>query len=231
VRGEDTPAGAVLARAVSTGPATGRSRLWRPFLRNLRPTVTSVSTPLASRLARLGVTPDMVTVVGAIGATTSALWFYGRGELVVGSIVVGVFLLLDLLDGVLARLTGTSSAWGTFLDCSMDRVVDSAVVGALAMHFIHRDPLVAGLVLYGGFAGLLISYMRARAFGLGLDAQVGVAERGERLVLLLLTMLLHGLGLPVVLVAGLGVFVVGCTVTIVQTFVAVGGQAKALGRG
>ncbi len=127
------------------------------------------------------------------------------------------FAMFDMLDGLLARMKGTSGAWGAFLDSTLDRIGDSAVFGGLAI-YLARDhqPVLACVALFCLVAGSMVSYARARAEGIGVRADVGVAERSERLVLVLVVAGLTGLGVPFVLAIGLWVLAVGSTVTFVQ---------------
>jgi CDP-diacylglycerol--glycerol-3-phosphate 3-phosphatidyltransferase len=122
-----------------------------------------------------------------------------------------------MLDGLLARMKGTSGAWGAFLDSTLDRIGDSAVFGGLAI-YLARDhqSVLACVALFCLVAGSMVSYARAKAEGIGVRADVGVAERSERLVLVLVVAGLTGLGVPFVLAIGLWVLAVGSTVTFVQ---------------
>lgn len=145
-----------------------------------------VFTPLARVLLRLGVSPDAVTVIGTVGTAVAALYFFPRGQLLVGTLVICIFVFSDSLDGTMARLAGRSSTWGAFLDSTSDRVADAAIFCGLALWYAAEgdDPMVA-VTLAALVGGLLVSYARARAEGLGADASTGIAERTERLVLTL----------------------------------------------
>ena len=106
-----------------------------------------------------------------------------------------------MLDGALARIKGTSGAWGAFLDSTLDRVADAAVFAGLTLWFVRggHDRLLAGVALFCLVSGALVSYAKARAEGLGLRCDVGIAERTERLLIALLAAGLSGLGVPYVL--------------------------------
>lgn len=195
--------------------------------RHARALFTALFTPLARLLLRLGVSPDAVTLVGTLGVCVGALAFYPRGELLWGTLVITAFVFTDLLDGTMARLSGRVSSWGAFLDSTLDRIGDAAVFGALVLYFARSgDDLAAALSLACLVLGFVISYARARAEGLGMTADVGIAERADRLVAVLLTTGLVGLGLPeVVLVAVLVLLTVASAVTVVQRVLVVRGQA------
>ncbi len=188
------------------------------MLNLLRPALNRLLTPLGKALARTPVTPNAITVTGTVGTTAGALWLYPTGHLLAGTLVCAIFVLADMLDGALARVTGTTGAWGAFLDSTLDRVGDAAVFAGLAIWLARggHQALLAGLTLYCLVAGAMVSYARARAEGLGVRADVGVAERSERLVIILVSAGLTGLGVPFVLAVGLWALAVLSTVTFGQ---------------
>ena len=154
------------------------------MLNKARPFFTRLMTPVGEVLARTPVTPNMVTVTGTVGVAASTLWGYPTGHLFLGTFVATIFVFLDMLDGVLARLKGTSGRWGAFLDSTMDRVADAAVFSGLAVWFVRggHNQLLAAVSLFCLVVGALVSYVKARAEGLGVKANVGIAERPERMV-------------------------------------------------
>jgi CDP-diacylglycerol--glycerol-3-phosphate 3-phosphatidyltransferase len=194
---------------------------------------TRLLTPAARGLVALGISPDAVTLVGTLGVVAGALAFYPRGSFFWGTVVITLFVFSDTLDGIMARLQGRSSVWGAFLDSTLDRVGDAAVFGGLVMFYaIHpgeqRATLMASLALACLVLGQIVSYARARAEGLGMTASVGIAERADRLVAVLLTTGLVGLGLPpVVLLVVLALLAVASLVTVVQRVLVVRRQAFA----
>ncbi|QUX31893.1 CDP-alcohol phosphatidyltransferase family protein [Nocardiopsis akebiae] len=183
--------------------------------------VSRVTTPLGRSLARLGLTPNIVTIVGALGVVVSALFFYPQGQLYAGSVVVTVFVLFDMLDGAVARARDSASAFGAFLDSSLDRVADAAILSGLLWWFIGGgdDPLLAGLTLFCLVSGFMVSYIKARAEGLGVNCDVGVAERTERLVVILVAVGLGGLDVPYVLAGGLWLLAAMSLLTVLQRLV------------
>lgn len=193
-----------------------------------RPAVGKVMQPIARTLLGIGLTPDAVTAIGAAGAVTAALVFYPQGELLTGTLVITLFVIFDALDGTMARLGGTSSDWGAFLDSVLDRVADAAVFSGLALWFAAEDDqLGLALCLLCLVLGAVVSYAKARAEGLGMTANVGFAERSERLIAVLLGAGLVGLGLPVeVLLVVLGLLAVASGVTVVQRMAEVRRQAR-----
>jgi phosphatidylinositol phosphate synthase len=187
-----------------------------------------VITPLGVRLARLGVTADAVTVVGTAGVVCGALVFFTRGEFFVGTLVIWFFAMLDMVDGAVARARGGSSVFGAVLDSSLDRVADAAVFGALLWWFAgpgQSRPLVLATLLCL-ILGLLISYVKARAEGAGMRADVGLVERPQRLTIALVGTGLDGLGVPYVQAVALWVLVVLSAVTVVQRLAEVYRQSR-----
>lgn len=162
---------------------------------------TRILTPTARGLLRLGIGPDMVTVVGTLGVTAGALGFYPRGEFLWGTLVITAFVFADNVDGIMARLSGRTSNWGAFLDSVLDRVGDAAIFAGLALWFAGAgDNLRMTALLISCLAlGAVVSYTKARAESLGYTAGGGIAERADRLVVILLATGLVGLfDLPVV---------------------------------
>jgi CDP-diacylglycerol--glycerol-3-phosphate 3-phosphatidyltransferase len=194
-----------------------------------RAVVTRLLTPVARRLLRAGVSPDAVTVVGTLGVCFGALAFFPRGELFLGTVVVTAFVFADSVDGTMARLSGRSSAWGAFLDSTLDRVGDAAVFVGLVLWFTGGgdDRLLAVLALACLVLGGLVSYIKARAEALGMSADVGIAERADRLVLALVATGLSGLGVPHVLAVGLWVLAVASLLTCAQRIAVVRRQVRA----
>ena len=190
---------------------------------------TRIFRPIAAFLVRRGVSPDAVTFVGTLGVAGAALGFYPFGEFFWGTVVITCFVFSDLIDGTMARMTERSSRWGAWLDSTLDRVGDAAVFGGIALWYAGdgEDLLLCGLAIYCLSTGAVVSYARARAEGLGMTADVGITERADRLVIVLVATGLDGLGLPYVQAAALWYVAVGSTVTIVQRALAVRRQALA----
>ena len=201
----------------------------RVISRFARVLFTRLLTPTARALLRLGVSPDVVTVLGTVGVCVGGLVLYPRGELFWGTMVIVVFAFSDTLDGTMARLSGRPSRWGAFLDSTLDRIGDAALFVGVALWFAGRGDnlLLAALSLWCLVAGSLVSYAKARAEGLGMTADVGIAERADRLVLALLVIGFHGIGTPYVLAIGLWGLGLASTVTFGQRVWAVRRQVLA----
>jgi len=189
-----------------------------------------VFTPVARLFLRLGISPDAVTVVGTLGLCAGALVFFPRGDFLVGVLVCTAFVFSDLVDGLMARMSGGSSTWGAFLDSTLDRFGDAAIFAGLAMYYAGpggSQPLTA-LALYCLVMGSITSYARARAESLGMQAKVGIAERADRLVAILVMTGLAGIfDLLVLIPITLGALAVASTVTVLQRILLVRSQARA----
>ena len=196
-----------------------------------RPQVSKVTEPVARRLVAWGVTPDMLTIVGTIGVAGGALGFYPRGHFFLGTLVITAFVFSDMMDGAVARARGTSGPWGAFLDSTLDRIGDGAVFGALALWYAGagNNTTLCAVALYDLVAGSVTSYAKARAESLGMTCNVGIAERSERLIAILVLTGLSGLfHAPVLRDIALWGLAVATTITVVQRIAEVRRQSRAL---
>jgi phosphatidylglycerophosphate synthase len=190
----------------------------------------SLFTPVARLFLRWGVSPDTVTIVGTIGVCAGALVFFPRGHFLVGVLVCTAFVFSDLVDGLMARMSDRSSKWGAFLDSTLDRFGDAAVFAGLALWYAGEGdslPLTA-LALYCLVLGSVTSYARARAESLGMRANVGIAERSDRMVSILVMTGLAGIfDLPVLIPVTMAALAVASTITVFQRVLLVRSQAQA----
>lgn len=196
--------------------------------RHARGFFTRLFTPLARWLLKIGVSPDAITIAGTAGVVVGALVFYPLGELWWGTLFITAFVFSDVVDGIMARMENRGGRWGNFLDSTLDRVADGALFAGLAIWFFTGGANIAiGIgALMCLVLGMVVSYVRAKAESLGFTANVGIAERAERLVSVLVVTGLTGLGLPeVVLLVTLAVLAAASTVTVVQRIVTVRRQS------
>jgi CDP-diacylglycerol--glycerol-3-phosphate 3-phosphatidyltransferase len=169
-----------------------------------KPAVGRVISPTARGLLRIGLTPNSVTVIGAVGVVTTALIAYPAGHLFGGTLLICVMALSDLFDGTMARISDRGpSRWGGFLDSTIDRVTDSAIAVGLLIYLAKANDLLAYLLLVSIVAGFLVSYIRAKAESLEIECKGGFAERTERLIILLAAIGFTGLGVPYILAIGI----------------------------
>lgn len=195
---------------------------------NARAALAKVVEPVAKGLLKIGLSPDAVTFIGTAGVSAAALVFFPRGEFVVGVLIMLLFVFSDMLDGTMARLQNRTGVWGAFLDSTLDRVADGAIFGAVVIWAVRTQNVwvqaAALICLVGGF---VISYARARAESIGLDCKVGIAERTERMLILLVPAFFYGVGVPYLLPAALFVLATLVLITVAQRLIHVHRQASA----
>ncbi len=183
----------------------------------MKPAVVKVITPFCRGLLKIGVTPDMMTIFGTSIVVLGSWFLLAQGKLLASLIIIGLALLTDLLDGTMARISERgASKWGNFLDSTLDRISDGAVLLALAYYLESINdrlfvPAMATLMI-----GALVPYTRAKAESLGIECKGGFAERTERLVMLGLAGALHLAGITWALDAGVWTLLVLSAVTVYQ---------------
>ncbi len=178
----------------------------------------AVLAPIVRLAMALHLTPNTITVIG-LGITRLASTLVASGWLLVGAAILTAGSLLDAVDGALARAQGGGTAFGSFLDSTLDRAGESILYIGIAVWLLRTqpEPLLPVVALLVALAGsFLVSYAHARAQGIGLGASVGLAPRTERLVLVIAGIALAGLGLTSGLVAILVVVAVLTVVTVIQ---------------
>ena len=181
---------------------------------SLRAPATKIITPLCRFLLRMGIGANTITVLGSLGTIASSIYFFGRGKLFIGTIVITVLVLTDLLDGTLARLSPSGpSTWGAVLDSTLDRIGDAAVLGSLLYWFIEKNDDLIPVVIVAIVASGLVSYIKARAESLDIKCDGGFAERTERLIILLVATGFSGLGVPYILAIGIWMLAIAATAT------------------
>jgi len=185
--------------------------------RSLKPAVTRLITPVAAFALRIGITPNAVTWVGAVGVIASALFFYPRGDFFLGTAVIAFFALSDLFDGTMARISKSgASAWGSFLDSTIDRLTDSAILLGVSIYLINNDDQLSFVTIATLVTGMLVPYIRAKAESFGVECSGGIAERTERLIMAMSAIALDGLGVAYVLAGGMWLLAVLGAVTVGQ---------------
>jgi CDP-diacylglycerol--glycerol-3-phosphate 3-phosphatidyltransferase len=155
--------------------------------------------------------------VGALGVVISALYFYPRGEFFLGTAVIFIFALSDLFDGTMARVSQTgASTWGGFLDSTIDRITDSAILVGITIYLISQDDVLSYVVLASLVTGMLVPYIRAKAESYQIACNGGIAERTERLMISMSAIALDGLGVPYILTFGMWLLAILGIVTVMQ---------------
>jgi CDP-diacylglycerol--glycerol-3-phosphate 3-phosphatidyltransferase len=189
-----------------------------------RAPVDAAVKPLGAALRATRLTPDHLTIVGLVVGALSAV-AVGAGHLRIGLVLVILAAVPDLLDGALAKASNSSSQRGAFFDSTIDRITDALLLGGIAYYFAEtEDPRLAVLPFAVSAVSALISYQRAKAESLGLDAKGGLMERAERIVVLCVGLFIEP-WLDGALVWILWGMLVLITITAVQRFVKVWKQA------
>lgn len=179
--------------------------------------VTSFITPICRLLLRVGISANAVTIFGALGVAFSAIYFFAVGNFFIGTLVVSLFVLSDLVDGTMARLSEThGTKWGALLDSTLDRVSDAAIVIGIWIYLFEESSDLHLLAVAVLFLSGLIPYIRAKAESLGISCSVGIAERAERLIILLVGTGLYGLGLDIAMPISLTLLTILSLVTVFQ---------------
>jgi CDP-diacylglycerol---glycerol-3-phosphate 3-phosphatidyltransferase len=183
--------------------------------------------PTARFLLRIGVSPNAVTIAGTVGVLIGS-YFGAQGHLFWATWIVTACALTDVLDGTMARMRGGSGKFGALLDSSMDRIADAAVFGAVAYYLAGQGNPYGGMIaaLVSLAAGQVVSYVKARAQSLGLDADVGIAERLERLIIVGIGGLLGSAGLEWGLPAALWVLAALSIITVFQRLIRAAGSDR-----
>jgi CDP-diacylglycerol--glycerol-3-phosphate 3-phosphatidyltransferase len=159
----------------------------------------------------------MVTAAGAFFTILAAVLTFPQGRFFLGTMLIIVFVLFDLLDGTIARLSEKgSNAWGALLDSTLDRLTDAVILGSILWFMISEDDPLVPLVLLTIVLGFLISYIKARAESLGIECNGGLAERTERIIIVLTTVGFAGLGVDYIMGIGFWVLAIASLVTVVQ---------------
>ena len=182
-----------------------------------KPAVVRLISPTARGLLRIGLTPNSVTTIGAIGVIATALIAYPNGHLFGGTVAICCLALSDLFDGTMARLSEQGpSRWGGFLDSTIDRVTDSAIALGLLIYLAQNNDALAYVLLVSIVSGFLVSYIRAKAESLQIECKGGFAERTERLIILLTAIGFTGLGVDYILTVGIWALALASVVTVLQ---------------
>jgi CDP-diacylglycerol--glycerol-3-phosphate 3-phosphatidyltransferase len=190
-------------------PSTKSTR--KTFTDYLRLWFKWVLDPLGGFLNRIGLTPNMVTMLGLLGNAVGA-YYLARGEFLTGGLWIALMTPVDALDGTMARLRGEASDWGAFVDSVSDRFSELIIYGGLLYHFLDKGEPLGGMLTFAAAAGsVLVSYVKARAEGLGYEAKVGLLTRAERYLVLAPALIFSQF-----LMWGLGILAVFANITALQ---------------
>lgn len=196
-----------------------------------RASVSRLTDPIGACLVRVGITPNAMTVIGTAGTVLASLWFFPRGQLLAGVVVVTLFVLFDLLDGAMARTSGLVTRFGTVLDSSCDRIADGALFGSVVWwcFVVADDRITAVAALISLVAAQVISYIKARAEAAGLTADGGLVERADRSIVILVGIGLQGMGVTHAMAVALWALAALSVMTIAQRLEAARRSAQRVG--
>ena len=176
-----------------------------------------IATPFAKIFIKLGFSPDLVTLFGTLGVVVSSIIFFSKGEFLLGSILFAMFVGLDAVDGTVARLLNRNSKWGAFFDSVLDRIADGVVLGSLAFYFANAGKETYFILsLVALLASEIVSYTKARAEGLGFNCDTGLAERPERVIIIVAGTILTGLGIYPALEISIWLLTIVSILTVIQ---------------
>ena len=193
-----------------------------------RGVIAPVVEPIARGLLRMRVTPDMVTLTGTTLTVLTALILIPQGRFIPAVILLFIFTSADVLDGTMARLSGTQGPWGAWFDATLDRVADGAVFGGVLIWAAwNSDTLTTMLAWVCLVGGTVVSYAKARAEAVGATANGGIAERAERMMLLGVGAILYQF-VDWGMTAAVAILAVLTTITVFQRSLDVRSQLKPL---
>ncbi len=194
------------------------------FTDMMRALFKGILDPIAAFLNRLGLTPNMLTIIGLAGNVVGA-YYLMKGNMLVGGLVILVMGPIDALDGTMARLRGEPSTFGAFVDSVTDRYSELVIYLGLLLYYLQAgDWLASGLVYLAAAGSVLVSYVRARAEALDYAAKVGILTRLERYVVLVPSLVFN---VPTI---GVGIIALLANITALQRILYVRGQAHEIMR-
>jgi CDP-diacylglycerol---glycerol-3-phosphate 3-phosphatidyltransferase len=187
-----------------------------------RAPVGKIIDPIAKMLIKLKVSANVISITGAIGSCFSAIYFFPKGQFLTGVIWVVIFVLFDLFDGTVARLSKKgSSKWGAALDSTLDRISDAAILIGGLLYVQKENNTLTKFFLISLVSSFLVSYIKAKAESLSINCVGGVAERTERLIIILAAYGLYDLGLNRAIEIGIYLLSLLSIITVIQRLVIV----------
>ena len=188
---------------------------------------TAIANPFAKLFIKLGISADLITFIGTLGVSIVSINFLAQGKFLLGVILFTFFVGFDALDGTMARMIGKKSKWGAFFDSVMDRVADGVVLASFAIYYLEKNNfLLVVICLIALIASEIVSYTKARAEGLGLSCDTGLAERPERVLLIMAGSFLAGLGYLAAIDIAMWALAIISIVTVIQRMNFVHKQTK-----
>ena len=192
-----------------------------------REPVGKIIDPIARLLIKMRISANVISIIGGVGASISALYFFPKGDFLIGVIAVTIFALFDLFDGTVARLSAKgTSKWGAALDSTLDRISDSAILIGGFIYIQKNNDSLSTYFLIALVAGFLVSYIKARAESLAIKCDGGVAERTERLIIILAAYALFDIGISSAIEYGIYILSILSVITVAQRLAIVYKESK-----
>ena len=178
---------------------------------------TAIAHPFAVLFIKLRISADVITFIGTLGFCLTSVIYFSRGQFLIGSLLFTFFVGFDALDGTMARMLNKKSKWGAFFDSVMDRIADGVVLASISYYFlIQQENLLFIVSLVALISSEIVSYTKARAEGLGLTCDTGIAERPERVIIIIFGTFLTGLGLSMAIQWSIWILAVVSLITVLQ---------------
>jgi len=178
---------------------------------------TAIAHPFAVLFIKLRISADVITFIGTLGVCLTSVIYFSRGQFLNGSLLFTFFVGFDALDGTMARMLNKKSKWGAFFDSVMDRIADGVVLASISYYFlIQQENLLFIVSLVALISSEIVSYTKARAEGLGLTCDTGIAERPERVIIIIFGTFLTGLGLSMAIQWSIWILAVVSLITVLQ---------------
>jgi CDP-diacylglycerol--glycerol-3-phosphate 3-phosphatidyltransferase len=178
---------------------------------------TAIAHPFAVLFIKLRISADVITFIGTLGVCLTSVIYFSRGQFLIGSLLFTFFVGFDALDGTMARMLNKKSKWGAFFDSVMDRIADGVVLASISYYFlIQQENLLFIVSLVALISSEIVSYTKARAEGLGLTCDTGIAERPERVIIIIFGTFLTGLSLSMAIQWSIWILAVVSLITVLQ---------------
>lgn len=178
---------------------------------------TAIAHPFAVLFIKLKISADVITFIGTLGVCLTSVIYFSNGQFLIGALLFTFFVGFDALDGTMARMLNKKSKWGAFFDSVMDRIADGVVLASISYYFlIQQENLLFIVSLIALISSEIVSYTKARAEGLGLTCDTGLAERPERVIIIIFGTFLNGLGLSMAIQWSIWILAVVSLITVLQ---------------
>jgi CDP-diacylglycerol--glycerol-3-phosphate 3-phosphatidyltransferase len=178
---------------------------------------TAIAHPFAVLFIKLRISADVITFIGTLGVCLTSVIYFSNGQFLIGALLFTFFVGFDALDGTMARMLNKKSKWGAFFDSVMDRIADGVVLASISYYFlIQQENLLFIVSLIALISSEIVSYTKARAEGLGLTCDTGIAERPERVIIIIFGTFLTGLGLSMAIQWSIWILAVVSLITVLQ---------------